>query len=381
MARWQKINQLKIYINLSPRAFFLAILTTLFGINSGFGQSSSKNTEELSLVFIGDFMGHLDQINAAYNPQNQTYDYDDCFKFVKPLLSDADITIGNLEVTLGTKPYAGYPEFSSPASYASAIKNAGVDILMTANNHSCDRGKLGLEKTIKILDSLKISHTGTFVNQAEKDAQSPNIFVKNGFKLAFLNYTYGTNEILPTPPNIVNYLDKSVIAEDVKNAKSLNPDEIIVFVHWGTQYENSPSKEQNEWFAYFKSLGIRIVIGSHPHVLQPMLFEHDTVVVYSLGNFISHQRTFPRDGGALFKLHLVKEENKVKIQRATYNLTWVYEPIINGQKKYYILPVRDFENNSTQYLDNTNYTKMMRFARNARNLLSKENIGVNENFQ
>lgn len=356
---------------------FLAIF--LLGLNCGFSQTISKNTDELSLLFVGDFMGHLDQIKAAYNPQNKTYDYNDCFKYVKPILSEADIAIGNLEVTLGTKPYSGYPQFSSPASYASAIKNAGVDVLMTANNHSCDKRKRGIEKTIEILDSLKILHTGTFINKVEKDLQSPLILNKNGFKLAFLSYTYGTNGILPTHPTIVNYLDKKTIAEDVKNAKLFNPDEIIVFVHWGTQYKNLPSKEQKYWFSYFKSLGVHIVIGSHPHVLQPMILKNDDLVVYSLGNFISHQRTFPRDGGVIFKLNLIKENNKVKIKNATYNLTWVYEPIINGQKKYFILPVKDFENNASEYLDKKNYNKMMRFANHARNLLSKENMGIVEN--
>lgn len=97
-----------------------------------------------------------------------------------------------------------------------------------------------------------------------------------------------------------------------------------------------------------------------------------------MGNFISHQRTFPRDGGAVFKLNLIKQKNKVKIKNATYNLTWVYEPTINGKKKYFILPIKDFENNSSEYLDKENYNKMMRFANHARKLLNKENIGVTE---
>lgn len=361
-------------------AYTLRLIIIFFlGLNCSFSQILSKNFEELSLIFVGDFMGHLDQINAAYNPKTKKHDYNDCFKYVKPILSDADIAIGNLEVTMGIKPYSGYPQFSSPASYALAIKNSGVDVLMTANNHSCDKGAQGIQKTIEILDSLKISHTGTFVNQLEKDLNSPLILVKNGYKLAFLNYTYGTNGILPTHPNIVNYLDKKIIREDIKSTKLLNPDLIIVFVHWGNQYENLPSKEQKDWFSYFKSLGVRIVIGSHPHVLQPMLLEDDSLVVYSLGNFISHQRTFPRDGGAIFKLNLIKEKNKVKIKNASYNLTWVYEPIINGRKKYFILPVKDYENNPYEYLDKKNYNKMMRFANHARNLLTKENIGITEN--
>lgn len=361
---------------LNPIALIIIIL---LGVNHKIlSQTLEKKSTELSLIFVGDYMGHLDQIKAAYNSKNKTYNYDECFKYVKPILSNADITIGNLEVTLGTKPYAGYPQFSSPASYASAIKKTGVDLLMTANNHSCDRGKKGLEKTIKILDSLEILHTGTFINKEQRELQAPLILEKNGFKLAFLNYTYGTNGIPPTFPNIVNYLDKEQIAKDVKNAKIKNPDEIIVFVHWGNQYKNLPSKAQKDWFSYFKSLGIHIVIGAHPHVLQPMVLEKNNLVVYSLGNFISHQRTFPRDGGAIFRLNLIKENNKVKIKKASYNLTWVYEPVIKNQKKYFILPVKDFENNTSNYLDEKNYSKMMRFTNHARALLNKENIAIKE---
>ena len=281
-------------------------------------------------------------------------------------------------MTLGIKPYSGYPQFSSPASYASAIKKAGVDVLMTANNHSCDKRKKGLEKTIKILDSLQISHTVTFISKEKKELKSPLILIKNGFKIAFLNYTYGTNGIPPTHPNIVNYLNKGVIANDVKKAKLTNPDQIIAFVHWGTQYKNVPSKEQKDWFSYFKSLGVNIVIGAHPHVLQPMILKDDNLVVYSLGNFISHQRTFPRDGGAIFKLNLIKDKGKVNIKNTSYTLTWVYEPFVNGQKRYFILPIKYFENNVSEYLDKKNYTKMMHFANHARNLLGKENVAVEE---
>ena len=360
------------------RFYFIFSSVLILGLHNGFSQTSQEKAQELSLVFFGDLMGHSDQIKSAYNYQDKTYDYNDCFKYVKPILSDADFAIGNLEVTLGVKPYSGYPQFSSPASYASAIKKAGVDVLMTANNHSCDKGKKGLEKTIQILDSLQISHSGTFIIKEEKELQSPLILEKNGFKLALINYTYGTNGIPPTQPNIVNYLDKEVIAKDVENARLKNPDEIIVFVHWGTQYKNLPSKAQKDWFSYFKSLGVNIVIGSHPHVLQPMILEDNNLVVYSLGNFISHQRTFPRDGGAILKVNLIKEKGQVKIKNANYNLTWVYEPVINGKKSYFILPVKDFEKNSSKYLDTKNHKKMMRFTNHARTLLGKENISIQE---
>ncbi len=348
-----------------------------------------ETPKTLSLLFIGDFMGHMDQINAAYNKTTKTYEYDACFSKIKPILSDADVTIGNIEVTLGVKPYSGYPQFSSPPSYAAAIKNAGVDVLTTANNHSCDKRKKGVERTIKILDSLGIGHTGTFINTEEKTKNPAYVIEKNGFKIAMINYTYGTNEIKPTPPNVVNYLDKATIKKDVDLVNAtIKPDEIIAFVHWGYQYKDLPNKAQKEMFAYFKSLGINIVIGAHPHVLQPMEWQkptsetpNETLVVYSLGNFVSHQRTFPRDGGAVFKLTLEKDSansKKIKIKDADYFLTWVHEPIVNGKKEYYVLPADAYTKKREYFNLEKDYAKMMRFITHARNLMGTHNKNVEE---
>ncbi|WP_196895749.1 CapA family protein [Aureivirga marina] len=356
---------------LLPFILFLSVILT----------NAQEGSDRISLLFIGDFMGHMDQINAAYNKQTKTYDYTECFKYIKETLSEPDVAIGNLEVTLGIKPYSGYPQFSSPESYASAIKEAGVDVLMTANNHSCDKRKKGVEKTIAVLDSLDIAHTGTFINSEVKQKTSPLIIEKNGFKIAIINFTYGTNGIPPTKPNVVNYLDKKVVKADIDKAKAANADQIIAFVHWGKEYKDLPSQYQKDWYAFFKKEGITMVIGAHPHVLQPMVFDKESgnFVAYSLGNFVSHQRTFPRDGGAVLKIDLVKDnENNTFIDKAEYKLTWVYEPIVNGQKQYYILPVSEFETNQKFFKRKTDYDKMMRFTKHARTLLGKENKNVTE---
>lgn len=346
-----------------------------------------KLADQISLLFIGDFMGHMDQIKAAYNKETKTYEYDTCFSKIKPILSDADVTIGNLEVTLGVQPYSGYPQFSSPPSYATAIKNAGVDVLTTSNNHSCDKRKKGVEKTIKILDSLNIGHTGTFVNSIEKTKNPAYVIQKNNFKIAVISYTYGTNGLKPTAPNVVNYLDKKAIKKDIDYINNtIAPEQIIAFVHWGLQYKSLPNKNQKDMFAYFKSLGVNIVIGAHPHVLQPMKWNkitptnsQENLVVYSLGNFVSHQRTFPRDGGAVLKLSLIKDENnKVNIKEANYCLTWVYEPIVNGKKQYYVLPVDEYSKTPDFFTKKKDYDKMMRFAKHARTLLGKHNLNINE---
>ncbi len=365
-----RMKKRHIYSSVIFLSVFVFCLTNL---NAQF--SPSKN--RLVLTFVGDFMGHKDQINSAYNSKTKTYDYNECFQYVAPILKKSDIAIGNLEVTLGVKPYSGYPQFSSPAAYAAAIKNAGIDVLMTANNHACDKRKKGVESTIAILDSLNIKHTGTFYSE---DLKKPLVITKNGIKVAFLNYTYGTNGIAPTKPNVVNYLDKEVIKKDISSAKAKKPDIIIAYVHWGTQYKSVPSNYQKQWYQFFKTQGIGIVIGSHPHVLQPMLLDKKTtsLVVYSLGNFVSHQRTFPRDGGAILNLTLKKQGKKIIIEDVNYQLTWVYEPIINGKKNYYILLVNSFKKDSTVISNKRDIDKMMRFVTYTRKLLNSKNKDVVE---
>ncbi len=148
---------------------------------------------------------------SAENRESKTYDYNEVFRYIKPVISEADIAIANFEVTLAGPPYKGYPQFSSPAALAAACRNAGIDYLVTANNHSADRGKNGITGTINRLDSIGIPHTGTFLNKASRDTLQPLLITKNGISLALLNYTYGTNGIKVPDPVIVNMLNKNLI--------------------------------------------------------------------------------------------------------------------------------------------------------------------------
>ena len=158
--------------------------------------------ERITLLFVGDLMQHDEQIKAAKTPTG--YDYTDCFKHLKEEISRADIAVGNLEVTLGGKPYRGYPSFSAPDEFLYAIKDAGFDVLMTANNHCLDKGSKGLERTIMMLDSLNLPYAGTYINEEKRRERYPLLVEKNGFRIVFLNYTYGTNGLEPVSPRIVN---------------------------------------------------------------------------------------------------------------------------------------------------------------------------------
>lgn len=367
---------------LKTLVIILAFTTSALCVSAQTAEDSSG----ISLMFIGDIMGHDPQIKAAEDIQTGTYNYDDVFKYVSPLISATDVTIANLEVTLAGKPYTGYPRFSSPAALASSCKKAGIDCLVTANNHSADRDSEGIISTISKLDSLQILHTGTFTCQAERDSLYPLLINIKNISVALLNYTYGTNGIKVPPPVIVNLIDKEQVARDIEKAKSLNPDIIILFLHWGTEYDTIPSAEQTALADYFLSLGADVIIGSHPHVIQKMVMktaEADSIrkpVVYSLGNFVSNQRREKTDGGTIVRIDFARIGGKVKVVNAGYYLTWVYTPTENGRRRYYILPCSEFENKPDFFGSNADYENMMRFIGDSRRLLESQNVNIKENI-
>ncbi len=344
----------------------------------------AQDTTRLSLLFLGDIMQHDSQIQSAYNPITKKYEYDSCFQFVKPYFESVDLAIGNLELTLAGTPFKGYPQFCAPDELALALKNAGMDVLVTANNHSLDRGKKGVERTIKMLDSLGFIHTGTFRDSAERAQLYPLIIERKGFRLALLNYTYGTNGIRVTKPNIVNLIDTAQMHKDILNAKQVQPDFIIVFTHWGLEYQSQPSAEQKMLTELFFRWGVQLVIGSHPHVLQPMQWrkEQQQLVAYSLGNFISGQRPRYRNGGAMLRVELSKITNdslaSTRIDSAGYLLEWVYRTA-DSKQHFYTLPVNDFETDTTGFIkDVTSKTLFKTFIDDSRKLFDQYNINLRE---
>jgi hypothetical protein len=359
---------------------FLIVVSFFLNVNL-----FSQDTTRLSLIFLGDIMQHDSQISAAYDPSVKKYNYTDCFQFIKPYLQSADLAIGNLEVTLAGPPYKGYPQFSAPDDLVTTLKDVGMDVLVTANNHCVDRGRKGLERTISMLDSFNILHTGTFVDEASRLNDYPLIIEKNGFRLALLNYTFSTNGLPVTKPNIVNRIDTVVIHKDLIKAKTLKPDVIIVFTHWGIEYQSLPSKEQKVVTEFCFKHGTDLVIGAHPHVIEPMEWrkESDQLVVYSLGNFVSGQRKRYTDGGALLQVELEKikfgaDSTDTHIDSAGYLLEWMYKTA-DVNRDYYILPVSTFENDSTGFIkDATSRLAFKTYIEDSRSLLNKHNINIRE---
>ncbi len=344
--------------------------------------SIAQDTTRIKLLFVGDIMQHDSNIAGAYNPATKKYDYSACFEYVAPILRSADLAIANLELTLAGPPYKGYPQFSAPDALAVELKRSGIDVLVTANNHCVDRRRKGLERTIDVLDSLGFQHTGTFKDSIARATTYPLIIEKDGFQFSLLNYTYGTNGIPISKPNIVNLIDTVVLKIDLAKAREQQSDAIIVFLHWGLEYQSLPSKDQKTVAALCLREGAKLVIGSHPHVLQPMVWnkEADQVIVYSLGNFVSGQRPRYRDGGAMFwvELQKVKQDSiaTTSVKNAEYELEWVQK---TGSKPDFVsFPFRYFEGDTLLGKNKASQDAFKLFAKDSRTLLNKHNINVKE---
>ncbi|MDR0506028.1 MAG: CapA family protein [Dysgonamonadaceae bacterium] len=337
--------------------------------------------QQITLLFAGDAMQHQSQIDNAY--RNGIYDYSSYFKFLTEEISQADIAVVNLEVTLGGKPYKGYPMFSAPDEYAIALKEAGFNIFLNANNHILDRFSKGLHRTLDILDSLNVKHTGVFRNIEERETLYPLIVEKKGVRIAFLNYTYATNGLSPTPPNHINYIDKTLIQKDIQKAKKQKADIIIANMHWGIEYKLIQNKNQEDIARFLIDEGVDIVMGAHPHVIQPSKVIIDStgtisnVIVYSLGNFVSAMTIDNSTGGQMVKIILDKKQNKTSIHSCKYMLHYTEKKNKGNKIDFSIIPVLSAESGLIQ-LDPVNYKKMMRFANNARDIFSKYNESIEE---
>ena len=268
--------------------------------------------DSISVYFAGDIMQHKAQLDAALRPDG-TYDYSGCFDQVTTQIEAADIAVCNFETTLGGAPYSGYPQFSSPNEYAQAVRDAGFDIFLTANNHCMDRRTSGLIRTLDVLDSLGIAHLGTYRNQAERDSLYPYMIEHGSMRIALLNYTYDTNGIPVAKPCIVNLIDTTQIKADIHRARQLKADCIIACMHWGTEYMLQPDSQQKKLEDWLYTHGVDHIIGSHPHVVQPVRTLPDFwgrssrhLTVWSLGNYISNMSAPNTDNGLAVTLHLLK---------------------------------------------------------------------------
>ena len=324
-----------------------------------------KNTEikkedtHITMTAIGDIMCHNSQYKDAYNSTTGSYDFSYVFTDIKEYINSADISIGNLETTFAGKEkgYSNYPRFNTPEQLATNLKDVGIDVVSTANNHCMDTNYTGLVSTLKYLDEAEIGHTGT----NETLEKQKEILVKdiNGIKIAFLSFTYGTNGI-PIPKDksfAVNLIDEDLILQQIKLAKQEEPDLICANMHWGIEYQLKQNPEQKKLAELLFENGVDIILGSHPHVLQPM--EKKTIkledgttkncfVIYSLGNFMSGQTKENTRSSVILNIDITKngESGKTVLNKVEYIPIYMYKSSTGTIQKYKVL---DIEKTITNY--------------------------------
>lgn len=341
-----------------------------------------QQDHKVSLLFVGDLMQHGVQYKAALNAgDGKKYDYEEVFRYVKDEISAADVAIGNFETTTAGGAPSTYPQFNAPDEYMIACKDAGFDILLTANNHSVDKRAKGITRTIQMCDSLGIPHIGTYANQAERDREYPYVLEYNGLRIGLLCYTYGTNGIAVPAPCIVNLIDKEQMTKDIKKLKAQKVDCIIANVHWGTEHALLPNSSQKELADWLFAQGVDHIIGGHPHVVEPVEVREGKdgskhVLVYSLGNYVSNMSKPNNDGGMMVKLVLTKNMNTsvTTLDSASYSLTWVSRPVMSGHKNFRIYPASVPED----MLNSAEKAQLNKTLKTERELFEKHNKGIEE---
>ncbi len=296
----------------------------------------NKISNEISFSFVGDLMCHSPIYESA-NVYEDSFDFNPVFEIIKDELSKSDFTIGNLETVVAGKEFgfSGYPNFNSPIEFLYALKNSGFDVLITCNNHSLDRGIKGLINTQRNIKKIGLKYVGT------KKSEDDSIFIlkKNNFKISLLAYSYGLNgNILPKSKIfLVNVIDTNNIKKDISKAKRLS-DAIIVYLHFGEEYQRKSNSFQKELVNKIYSYGANVIIASHPHVIQEIIFNNEKLVAYSLGNFLSNQRRRYSDSGVILNFTFSKNDsNKIFLKNLSYIPTWVYKGTIDNKIQFRII--------------------------------------------
>ena len=303
----------------------------------------------VSIVAVGDNLIHNTCI-AAGEKDDGTRDYTSFYEDISKYIKGADIAVINQETILGgdSFEFSGYPEFNTPWEVGEAAIDAGFDIFTCATNHALDRRSAGIEKEVEFFSKHpEVVHVGTYTSQEDYD--SITYYEKNGINFAILNWTYGTNGI-PIPsdkPYVVSILKEDKVRKDITEARK-NADVVIAFPHWGTENSHSVDEQQRKYVKIFSELGVDIVIGTHPHVLQDVEWVENEktgkkmLVYYSIGNFISHQTNLNQMCGGMAEITVERKAGEIQITNAKLAPTIDYYRRAGNKYKFSVFKLSDY---------------------------------------
>ena len=324
---------------------------------------NTVNTEvknEASIIMVGDALMHMPVINAYKS--GSKYNFDNIFKYIGPIVEKYDLKYYNQETILGgtSLGISGYPQFNSPQEVGDAFIKAGFNLVSLATNHTMDNYNRTGGKTITNSINYWKKHAdnviaaGSYLSEEDRDA----IIIRevNGIKYGFLSYTEQTNGLYVPKSYLCNVYSKDKVKKDIEKYRD-KVDVLLVAMHWGEEYTNNPTSGEKEKAKYLASLGVDIIIGCHPHVMQPMTYIDNTLVIYSLGNFVSNQSGYNKQTGLMASANIVKKtyhgKTTVSIEDATAEFVYT-----NRNDKYVVYPYSKLNNNILSgYKDHYNYFK------------------------
>ena len=308
-------------------------------INISYQTVNTKKETYASMVMVGDALIHGTVYGTAHRYANYNgYDFKPMLEHIKERVKDYDLAYYNQETILGGTELglSTYPLFNSPYEVGDAFIDAGFNLVSLATNHTIDKGEKGVLNSRNYWNQqADVLAAGSYSSFEERD----KVVIKevNGIKYAFLSYTTYTNGlIVPTGKEyLVNVYDEDLIKEEIARYRD-QVDLLMVAMHWGTEYMTYPTNEQKEISEYLASLGVDLIIGCHPHVIEPIEYIDDTLVIYSLGNFISSQIGVERLTGLMLSLNIKKEEyhGKTTISFEDIEGTLIYTDRNNGYIVY-----------------------------------------------
>ena len=281
--------------------------------------------KRMSIIMVGDVLIHDAVLNDASNGDG-TYDFSSMFTYIEPILKKYDLRYCNQESTIGGKSLgiSAYPAFNSPDEIGDTLVNIGFNMVSLANNHTLDRGISAVNYSNNYWKSKNVIMAGTY--DSEEERNNITIHEKNGIKFAFLSYTTISNAYVPNN-YILNMYSNERAAADVNKAKELGAEVIIVAMHWGQEYTNEETYSQQQIAEYLSNLGVNLIIGAHSHVVEPITYINDTLVIYSLGNFISNQLFLNENTGTGMMVMtdiVVDKDGKVTFENLDYELILSY---------------------------------------------------------
>lgn len=382
----------RLYISILPLVVLGLVFSVFFYECKSEEKKIIKETDStitIRLSVVGDIMCHSPQFQYA-KVTTDSFDFRPVYAEVKKYFSKSDFLLGNFETVTGGpgKEYSGYPFFNSPDDFIYALKDAGFNLLSTSNNHSLDQGEKGLLRTIEILNKNKIPYNGTFNSLRDRD--SIRIFNIKGIKVAYLAYSYGTNgnPIPKSKPYLINLIDFEKIERDIKTARKSGAEIVFVHYHFGEEYKREPIQSQKETVNKTIELGADIIIGGHPHVIEPTDFYktknarlNSGFVAYSMGNFISNQMWRYSDAGLILSVEITKNINKdsLFISKVDYTPTWVFKGMNEGKNKYIIIPSVNGNIDSVySFISSSERGKMKQAFEDTRETVTKYNKNIHE---